>query len=398
MGLVYMSSAILYIDIQGIQAIQAAESIVRNDNYDKTLNISEHYIPSVLEIFSCHNNIEKAYSVYNTLRKSRSTIDPAIQSLIHSVNGMEPDRIAMLLTNNRVFVCPPRSIPVVYQAAKKPQVTNPSLQREVLEKESILDLTDMSRSTAMVAATIQSQYLSASYSYPHLNLKDFSNVVRRIYRHGLLTIPFGAIEYSDFKRYAPLCHDYGYSRGTPIDRYYLEQFIREIRSYVVGYTLEIGGSRENQYLYGFTNAMSYKTMDMHQKPEVDITGDIHDPNSLGSNSFDSIILFNVLEHCEKPWIVVENIYNWLTKRGSVFCMVPNSQRIHRDPKDYWRILPDGMRSLFAKFPIKQLYLYGNPITTIATMMGVAAEELSSEELNSFNSEYLVATCIYACKA
>lgn len=78
-------------------------------------------------------------------------------------------------------------------------------------------------------------------------------------------------------------------------------------------------------------------------------------------------------------------------------MVPNAQRIHNDPRDYWRILPDGMESLFTIFLVRKMFVYGNPVTVTAAIMGIAAEELSEEELNFYNNEYPVATCIYAIK-
>lgn len=78
-------------------------------------------------------------------------------------------------------------------------------------------------------------------------------------------------------------------------------------------------------------------------------------------------------------------------------MVPNAQRVHAAPRDYWRPLPDAIESLFASFPIRKLFLYGNPITTVASLMGIAAEELSEEDLDYLNSAYPVATCVVAQK-
>jgi SAM-dependent methyltransferase len=110
-----------------------------------------------------------------------------------------------------------------------------------------------------------------------------------------------------------------------------------------------------------------------------------------------VVLFNVLEHCEKPWVVVDNIYRWLKPGGQVFCMVPSAQRVHQVPKDYWRILPDAMDSLFAGFASRKLYVYGNPLTTLAAYMGIAADELSREELDCFEANYPVANCLHAQK-
>ena len=116
----------------------------------------------------------------------------------------------------------------------------------------------------------------------------------------------------------PFCFDYGRTRGTPLDRYYLNRFVEEIRPDVVGDTLEIGGIKHNQRLYNFMRTTSYRGMDLKKHPDVDIVGDAHNAKIVEHDSLDSIIIFNVLEHCEKPWVVVANMYDWLRKGGKYF--------------------------------------------------------------------------------
>ena len=79
-------------------------------------------------------------------------------------------------------------------------------------------------------------------------------------------------------------------------------------------------------------------------------------------------------------------------------MVPNAQRVHRFPEDYWRPLPGALRFLFRGFAGCKLYVYGNLVTTLASLHGVAAEELDSEELLRADPDYPVASCIVAWRA
>ena len=67
------------------------------------------------------------------------------------------------------------------------------------------------------------------------------------------------------------------------------------------------------------------------------------------------------------------------------------------PQDYWRILPDALDSLSDRFPRRKLYVYRNPLTTLAAYYGIAAEELSREELDYHHENYPVANCIHAQK-
>jgi SAM-dependent methyltransferase len=256
----------------------------------------------------------------------------------------------------------------------------------------------MSKNMPLVAAALQRQLRPATGEYPALTPEEFRSLAERLTAERLLTVPIGGIDFGDFKREEPFCPQYGNLRGTAIDRYYLNKFVAEIRSEVKGITLEIGGSKANRELYNFTNTTSYLTMDVIKGEGLDIVADAHDPKAVDEASLDSIVLFNVLEHCERPWVVVDNIYQWLKPSGQVFCLVPNAQRVHRYPRDYWRILPDAMNSLFARFPKRKLYVYGNPLTTLAAYYGIASDELSHEELDYYNENYPVANCIHAQKA
>jgi SAM-dependent methyltransferase len=350
----------------------------------------EPHVPSVLEIFTHHHSLADAYSVYETTRQSRTA---SLSTLSHLLAEMVSGQAALLLVKQKVLVCAPDSLAQAYgrladtHAAPEIGVTTPGIR----------DLTTMSKTMPLVAAALLTKLRPGAEEYPALTLEEFRLLAERLTAESLLTVPIGGIDFGDFKRPVPFCPQFGGFRGSPVDRYYLDKFVAEIRSEVKGVTLEIGGSKANREVYDFTNATSYLAMDL-QGEGLDIIGDAHDPKAVDEASLDSVVLFNVLEHCERPWLVVDNIYQWLKPRGEVFCMVPNAQRVHRLPQDYWRIFPDAMNSLFARFPQRKLYVYGNPLTTLAAYYGIAAEELSREDLDYRHESYPVANCIHAQKA
>jgi len=78
-------------------------------------------------------------------------------------------------------------------------------------------------------------------------------------------------------------------------------------------------------------------------------------------------------------------------------MDANAQRIHQSPKDYWRILPDAMHSLFASYRILRIGSYGNLLSAVAALSAIAAEGLTPEDLDACNPEYPVITWIVAEK-
>jgi SAM-dependent methyltransferase len=265
-------------------------------------------------------------------------------------------------------------------------------------KMSELNLSSSSQSTHQILRALQYR-LNPATTVESINVNSavFERGIEVLEQWGLLVPAPGHIHWGQFRRTEPFCKDFGTGRGTPIDRYYLEKFICQIRPQVKGNTLEIGGAVSNGVFFGFSQATEYHALDLQPSPYTDYAGDAHDPSLIAADSFDSIVCFNVLEHCARPWVVVENIHRWLKTGGKAFCMVPNAQRIHELPRDYWRPLPSALESMFDRFSRSQLCVYGNLVAFTASCYGIACEELKLEELDFVHPDYPVATCIVAEK-
>ncbi|WP_126174458.1 hypothetical protein [Altericroceibacterium xinjiangense] len=54
--------------------------------------------------------------------------------------------------------------------------------------------------------------------------------------------PLGQVYIGDLARASPISWQYGYDRGTPIDRYYIEGFLGENAGAIRGQVLEVGES------------------------------------------------------------------------------------------------------------------------------------------------------------
>lgn len=228
-------------------------------------------------------------------------------------------------------------------------------------------------------------------------LEEFAVAVDQLAACGLVSPARGTLNWGDFRRLGPFCPAFGTSRGTPIDRVYLGQFIEQVRDQVAGVVLEIGGTADNRERYGLQGCTAYHSLEMEAGPGISHVGDAHDSGLFEADSYDAILLFNVLEHCHTPQAVVDNIHRWLKPGGVCLLMVPNAQRVHDYPGDFWRPMPEGVRHLFRDYDETQLFVYGNPTTCIASLMGVSAEELSPQEINVVNPEYPVATCVMATR-
>jgi SAM-dependent methyltransferase len=205
------------------------------------------------------------------------------------------------------------------------------------------------------------------------------------------------IDWGQLRRLTPICGRYGASRGTPIDRYYLGRFVDTIRPLVSGNVLDIGGDTVYRKAFGFHAVKAHDILQLPPFPGAKYLGDAHDPSLVQANRYDAVLAFNVLEHCARPWQIAGNIYRWLKPGGRAFCVVPNAQRLHHVPKDYWRILPQGLESIFSEFSTRKIVVYGNPCTVVGAYLGIASGELTRQELDHAHPDYPVITCIIAQK-
>ena len=87
---------------------------------------------------------------------------------------------------------------------------------------------------------------------------------------------------------------WGFDRGLPIHRYYLEQFLKEFSSDIHGHCLEF---QEDSYTTRFGGAGVTKLDILHiddSNPKATIVADLTQPNEIPDNSFDCIICTHVL--------------------------------------------------------------------------------------------------------
>lgn len=330
---------------------------------------------TILEIFVHEHSLEKAYQIFQEI-KSACIVDQVIQEL---------GKYEQLIQDAIVFLGD-GSVTIFGKGF-----------RSFIEKEMLFELGLLSQETYQVLRQLFSQYqLDDDLEYIE-NIEDFRKIVEHIENLGLLSPAKGSIDWGDLKKTVPICQAFGLTRGTPVDRYYLGKFIQEVETQISGNILEIGGTPKDKDFYQVNPGNYYRILNIEAGPGVDIVGDVHDPSLVEPESLDSVIIFNVLEHCYEPWIAVENIYKWLKPGGKCFAMVPSAIRVHATPVDYWRPLPDAFSWIFKHYSQQKLYVYGNPITVIASYHGIAVEELTTEELDAVHSDYPVATCIVAEK-
>jgi hypothetical protein len=80
---------------------------------------------------------------------------------------------------------------------------------------------------------------------------------------------------------------------------------------------------------------------------LDLTDDFETIDArLCGRRFSTILCLSVLEHCQQPFKMAENLTLLLERNGRICIGVPFAWQIHAYPNDYWRFTPEGVIKLF----------------------------------------------------
>ena len=103
----------------------------------------------------------------------------------------------------------------------------------------------------------------------------------------------------------------------------------------------------------FPQKEKYIGIDMENGPRVDVVIDLTKgideiDEKLGNIRFGTIFCLSVLEHCENPFLVANNLTCLLKPGGQICLSVPFALGFHGYPSDYWRFTHEGIKKLFPK--------------------------------------------------
>jgi len=194
---------------------------------------------------------------------------------------------------------------------------------------------------------------------------------------------------------SPLSSDFGFSRGTPIDRYYIEAFIAQHSEDVRGNVLEVG---DDSYSRRFGRERITKQEVLHVRtgePGATLTGDLAIPGTLPSQAFDCIILTQTLHLIFDMAAAIATLHRSLRPGGALLVTVPGITPIDREEwKDswYWSLTEQALcKLLTGPFPQDAVTArtYGNLFAATAFLHGAAVEEVPASKLDRIDTAYPV---------
>jgi glycosyltransferase involved in cell wall biosynthesis len=220
----------------------------------------------------------------------------------------------------------------------------------------------------------------------------------------LVSVPPGTVRFGDLRRLRPLDPGFGYNRGGPVDRYYIERFLEWHTDDIAGRVLEIG-ERTYTCRFGGDKVQLSDVLHVHEgNPEATIVGDLATADHIPSDTFDCVIITQTLHLIYDYRAALATIHRILKPGGVMLATAPGTTQSSRDEWAgiwYWSFTSHSIRRLISEtFPggASQVEPYGNVLTATAFLYGVAAWELTERERDFRDPQYEMLVTMRARKA
>ena len=228
--------------------------------------------------------------------------------------------------------------------------------------------------------------------------------LRTTWERGEWSPPVGAVRFGSLRRVTPISREYGFDRGSPIDRHYIETFLARHATDVRGRVLEIKDATYTRRFGGDRVCRSDVLCLEADDPQATLVGDLATATHLPRDTFDCAIVTQTLQLIFDVGAALRTLQRILKPGGVLLATVPGMSQVspHADWGDRWawgftRVSARGL--VAAAFPGAEIEVatYGNVMATIASLHGLAADELRPDELAHHDPEYQLSIGIRVVK-
>jgi SAM-dependent methyltransferase len=207
----------------------------------------------------------------------------------------------------------------------------------------------------------------------------------------------------DLRRVTPIDPNWGFERGTPIDRVYVERFIGSHAADIHGRVLEIAAP-------DYTNAFGRGVervdilMAAEGNPEATIVGDLTSAPQVPTDSFDCAIVTQTMQFIYDVSSALRTVHRILAPGGVLLATVPGLTKISRLEDDlygeWWHFTGRSVRRLAGEVfgaDNVEVATYGNVLTASGFLYGLASSDLEQAELDAHDPLYEVVIGLRAVK-
>ena len=205
--------------------------------------------------------------------------------------------------------------------------------------------------------------------------------------------------WGNLRRTRPFSTEFGSDRGTPIDRYYLDQFLTKYRRHVTGRVLEI---QMATYTHRFGHDVTAShTVDVNPKFQPTYQCDLaHAEGVIPSDAYDCFLMPSTLQHLRELEPALITALRVVRPGGAILATAAGLIPLIDDGGDYWRMSAAGWWEVAARvWPGCKINVagHGNSLAAIAALHGIAVEELEPAELDVYDERYPVLVSIMCRK-
>jgi SAM-dependent methyltransferase len=206
----------------------------------------------------------------------------------------------------------------------------------------------------------------------------------------------------DLRRTVPFS-TWGESRGGPLDRYFIDQYMEVHASDITGRVLEVAG---DEYATAYGRGVDrVDVLDIEpSNPKAAFVGDIADATSVPSDAFDCVLVTQLLPFVYDVRGALATCYRVLRPGGVLLITTPGICRIAPVEAEryghWWNFTAMSARRLVEEaFGIDDVEVtsYGNVLSAAGYLFGLGLDDLTLEELTVSDAAFPVVIGVRAVK-
>jgi SAM-dependent methyltransferase len=198
-------------------------------------------------------------------------------------------------------------------------------------------------------------------------------------------------------RFEPSCDSLGLSVSSRVmAKVQLLSYEKVIKKHAGGVLLDLGCGNVPYYEIYRDQVIENVCVDWeqtaHANCHLDHTADLNRPLKFPDDSFDTVLLTDVLEHISNPFQLVGEISRVLKSGGKLILGVPFFYWVHEAPHDHYRFTQFALRSMCesSRLTVVDLSAYGGVPEIFA--------DLTSKCLAAVLPDFVLRVYVNICKA
>lgn len=202
----------------------------------------------------------------------------------------------------------------------------------------------------------------------------------------------------------PISRAWGFERGLPVDRYYIERFLERHAGDIRGRTLEVADDLYTRRFGGDRVEQADILQDRAGNPKATIVADLNAADELEPELFDCIVFTQTLQFVYDVRAAVRTLHRLLRPGGVLLLTAPGTTQSGPDEYAgswYWSFTTHSLRRLLGEsFGEGQVEIeaHGNVLAAVALLHGLAVQDLGPGDLDRRDEHYEVIVAVRAVKA